>query len=215
MNTPPRDPASTVQLLELFRVIASGDVLRVSQLLADSPALAWEPTPIGATRAESAPFFIEAIKHYVYAGDTALHVAAAAHETSIAHQLLKRGAVVSARNRRGAEPLHYACDGSPGSTRWNPAAQRDTIVRLLAAGADANATDDSGVTPLHRAVRTRCAMAVRVLLENGADARQMNGSGSTPLHLAVQSTGRGDSGSDAAREQQAEIVGLLQALLHE
>jgi ankyrin repeat protein len=44
---------------------------------------------------------------------------------------------------------------------------------------------------------------------NGADARRRNGNGSTPLHLAVQSTGRGGSGSAAAREQQATIVRLL------
>ena len=36
-------------------------------------------------------------------------------------------------------------------------------------------------------------------------------SGSTPLHLAVQTTGRGGSGSEEARRQQAEIIRLLLA----
>jgi len=80
---------------------------------------------------------------------------------------------------------------------------------LLRAGADPNATDKIGATALHRAVRTRCAAAVRVLLAFGADPRRPNGSGSTPLHLAVQNTGRGGTGSIDARAQQAEIVGLL------
>src|SRR6185369_16888259 len=67
----------------------------------------------------------------------------------------------------------------------------------------------SGVAPLHRAVRTRSLLAVRALLDGGADPRAPNTSGSTPLHLAVQTTGRGGSGSEHARQQQAGIIQLL------
>jgi ankyrin repeat protein len=80
---------------------------------------------------------------------------------------------------------------------------------LIESGADPNSEDKSGVTPLHRAVRTRCAAAVKGLLVNGADVLRPNKSGSSPLHLAVQDTGRGGSGSAASREQQAEIIRLL------
>jgi hypothetical protein len=66
------------------------------------------------------------------------------------------------------------------------------------------------VTPLHRAVRTRCAAAVRALLDGGADPLRANGNGSTPLKLATQTTGRGGSGSPAAKAQQEQIVQLLQ-----
>ena len=69
-----------------------------------------------------------------------------------------------------------------------------------------SAVDKSGVGPLHRAVRTRCAGAVRMLLEHGADPRRKNGSGSTPLHLAVQNTGRGGAGSPASRDEQARAA---------
>ena len=88
-------------------------------------------------------------------------------------------------------------------------AQYSIIEYLIAAGADPNACDKSGVAPLHRAVRTRSAAAVRALLENGADLRLMNKSGSTPLHLAVQNTGRSDSGMDEAKDEQREIIGVL------
>jgi hypothetical protein len=81
------------------------------------------------------------------------------------------------------------------------------------AGADPNASDKSGVTPLHRAVRTRCASAVRALLDGGADARQTNSRGSTPLQLATRTTGRGGSGSAESKAQQEEIVYLLERSL--
>jgi len=198
-------------LVPLFRAIAAGDGERVSRLLKTSPGLAHESTPIGATRGNPGPYYLKKIDHYVYAGDTALHIAAAAYRAAIAKKLIDRGARVGARNRRGAEPLHYASDGIPESDHWNPARQAATIAYLIGAGADPNSGDANGVTPLHRAVRTRCAAAVRALLEQGADPLRRNGNGSTPLRLAVQNTGRGGSGSPAARAQQAHIVALLSA----
>ncbi len=146
-------------------------------------------------------------------GDTALHVAAGAYRPAIVRTLTGLGADVCARNRRGAEPLHYAADGRPGSRAWNPTAQAATIASLVEAGADPNATDRSGVTPLHRAVRTRSAAAVRALLDGGADARQPNARGSTPLHLATRASGRSGSGSPESKAQQLEIVRLLKSAL--
>lgn len=196
-------------LKALFGAIASRDRAAVSRLLARSPGLACQAAAAGATRAQAREYFFASIAHYAYAGDTPLHLAAAAHEVDIASDLLSRGANVRARNRRGAEPLHYAADGVPGSASWSPVAQAAVVRLLIRAGADPDAADRSGVAPIHRAVRTRCAAAVRALLANGADPRRQNRSGSTPLHLATQDTGRGGSGSSSARTQQAEIIRLL------
>lgn len=196
------------ELFPLLRAI----VARASQalpLLDATPELAQKTVRGGATRTAPAPYFFEEIKHYVYAGDTALHVAAAAYWVEGCRALVARGAPPNATNRRGAAPLHYAADGIPDVTAWNPAAQAAVVAYLIEAGADPNLADKSGVAPLHRAVRTRCASAVRTLLAHGADVRRRNGSGSTPLHLAVQTTGRGGTGTAAAREQQEEIIGLL------
>ena len=202
-------PGRDQELWQLLRAIATGDTLRASRLLLASPRLASVASPTGAGRGSPTSYFFEEIQHHVYAGDTPLHIAAAAYRTDIARELVRRGAGVSAQNRRGAQPLHYASDGQPGSATWAPKAQATVVAYLLRAGADPNAADKSGVTPLHRAVRTRCASAVRVLLAHGADPHRRNGSGSTAFDLAVQTTGRSGSGSVAAREQQQLIIQLL------
>lgn len=193
----------------LLRAIACRDRSLTAQLLATSPRLARQAITVGATRETASGYFFEQIAHYAYAGDTPLHMAAAAYQVATAEELVSKGADVSARNRRGAEPLHYAADGSPGSDAWDPDAQSGMVEFLIRAGANPNAKDKSGVAPLHRAVRTRCTAAVRALLMNGADVLEWNKTGSTPLHLAVQNTGRGGSGSAAAREEQKRIIGLL------
>ncbi|MET0794270.1 MAG: ankyrin repeat domain-containing protein [Polyangiaceae bacterium] len=196
-------------LRALFEAIAAREPETAGRLLVATPSLATLPLELGASRADASSNYFKTIEHYAYAGDTALHLAAAAYATEIALRLLATGARVNAKNRRGAEALHYATDGIPGSPAWDPDAQRAMVELLIQAGANPNALDNSGVAPLHRAVRTRSASAVRALLSNGAQVRLKNKSGSTPLHLAVQTTGRGGSGSLIARAQQAQIIGLL------
>ena len=191
--------------LELVRYIVNGDLETVSKLTAADPALVTTALDIGASRQNAEEFFFPEIRHYLYAGDTALHMAAAAFQRPMAMLLVESGADIGAKNRRGQQPLHYAADAN----RWEPDAQAETIRFLLSAGADANALDKSGVSPLHRAVRTRSAAAVRALLDGGADSTAPNKSGSTPLHLAMLTTGRSGSGSELARQQQAIIIEML------
>ena len=196
----------TSAFLEFVLLVIAGDTDRVSRRLSAEPALATTPSPVGATRQQPA-VFLTAISHYLYAGDTALHMAAAACSRPMAELLMTHGADCRARNRRGAEPLHYAADGG----RREPRAQAGVIEYLISMGAEPNAVDKTGVAPLHRAVRGRSLAAVRALLDAGAEVRQPNKSGSTPLHLAVQNTGASGSGSDEAHQQQAAIIKLLLA----
>ena len=193
------------EFVVFVRHVVDGDIDEVSRRLAASPSFATAPSDVGATRQDTATFFFSDIAHYLYADDTALHMAAAAFRRPVAELLVAHGADCRAKNRRGAEPLHYASDAN----HWAPTAQAETIAYLVSIGADPNALDGSGVAPLHRAVRTRSLPAVRALLDGGANPRAPNKSGSTPLHLAVQTTGRGGSGSEHARQQQKGIIELL------
>jgi hypothetical protein len=198
-------------LMQLAVAIGAKDTSKAAGHLRAAPHLARAAMDAGATRADATSYYLEPIGHYVYAGDTALHVAAAAHLPEVVHLLLELGADVGARNRRGAQPLHYAADGVPGSQQWDPRGQVEVIQALVAAGADPNGKDKNGVAPLHRAVRTRCADAVRALLKSGADPNLTNGAGSSPMKLATRPTGRGGSGSPSAQEQQAMVVNVLES----
>ena len=197
----------TSEFLEFIGLVVTGDTDGVSRSLSATPTLATTASPVGATRQQATDFFFGAIAHYLYAGDTALHMAAAAFSRPMAELLMSCGADCRARNRRGAEPLHYAADGG----RREPRAQAGVIEYLISMGAEPNAVDKTGVAPLHRAVRTRSVAAVKALLDGGAELRQPNKSGSTPLHLAVQNTGKSRSGSEEAHRRQKEIIKLLLA----
>ena len=100
--------------------------------LAGNPVLATTASDVGATRQGAAAFFFADIAHYLYAGDTALHMAAAAFRRPVAELLVAHGADCRAKNRRGAQPLHYAADAN----RWDATAQAETIRYLVSAGAD-------------------------------------------------------------------------------
>jgi hypothetical protein len=208
-GTQETDATREAALLALLRIIGARNHAQALRALEAAPRLATQTVAVGSTRADPRTYYFDAIGHHAYAGDTALHLAAAAHQPELVRELIAMGAGASARNRRGASPLHYAADAMPDSASVVPHAQRSVIALLIEAGADPNALDQSGVAPLHRAVRTRSAAAVTELLERGADPRLRNGRGSTPLHLAVQNTGRGGTGSTEARAQQLEIIRAL------
>jgi len=191
--------------MAFMRLVVDGRLTDIARCLADRPDLARTPAVVGATRQDPSPYYVPDIARYLYAGDTPLHMAAAACRRDVAALLVAHGAACRARNRLGAEPLH---DASVAITP-DSAAQEATIAYLLSVGADPNAVDRSGVAPLHRAVRSRSFAAVRALVAGGADPMRRNRSGSTPLHLAVQTTGRSGSGSPEARRQQAAIIRFL------
>src|SRR3954449_760676 len=111
-----------------MRLVVNGDAAAVAARLAASPALATTSSRAGASRQNPSTFFFADISHYLYAGDTALHMAAAAFQRRIAEILVAHCADVRAKNRRGAEPLHYAAD----TNHRDSVAQAETIAYLVA-----------------------------------------------------------------------------------
>jgi hypothetical protein len=184
----------------ILTAILEDDRAKARQLLKAAPTLA--TCLIGQAR-----LYESKIVHWIYSGDTALHLAAAGYRVELVRLLLAAGADPNAAmNHRQSGPLHYAADGYINGPDWNAQRQVKTIQCLLDAGADINAQDKNGATPLHRAVRTRCAAAVKCLLERGSDAMLKNKAGSSPFHLSVQNTGRGGTGAEAARAAQRQIL---------
>jgi ankyrin repeat protein len=197
VRSAPNDPS----LIALMQAISAGDAEQTEQRLRAAPDLA--TSRLTADAAFDRP-------RAAYVGDTPLHIAAAAHSPDIADILIARGADVRARNRRGAEPLHYAAVGQPSSPIWKPEAQSAVLVRLIAAGADPDAANMDGATALHRAVRTRSAGAVEALLDHGADLHAVNRAGSDALRLTEHNTGRSGSGAEEAKTELQTIRALLE-----
>jgi ankyrin repeat protein len=190
---------------KLLSAIVENDVSAAKRLLRAEAGLATRLIP-------KPKLYRSKIFHWIYAGDTALHLAAAGYRVEMVKLLLAAGADPNAaKNMRKSSPLHYAADGFITGPVWDAKRQVATIRCLLENEADIHLPDMNGATPLHRAVRTRCAAAVKFLMEAGADPTIKNKPGSTPFHLAVQNTGRGGSGEPAAVAAQREIIKMFLA----
>jgi ankyrin repeat protein len=64
-------------------------------------------------------------------------------------------------------------------------ASEKTVAALIEHGADVNATNDAGNTPLHWAAKYASEKTVAALIEHGADVHATNDAGNTPLHRAA------------------------------
>jgi uncharacterized protein len=106
--------------------------------------------------------------------DTVVHLAAMANDPKYLELLLKHGADPNAHNGvTRATPLVSALLG-----------KRETQFRdLLAAGADPNAADRTGNTPLHQAAKVNDPQRVLDLLKAGANPSATNTMGATFQHF--------------------------------
>ena len=101
--------------------------------------------------------------------------------TNVAELLLARGAEVNATNNVGKTALHQA-------VYW---CNKDMVTMLLSNKANANAIDQHGWAPLHKAAdiavsnRKDAVEIVKLLLANKADVQAKDKNGLTPLHWAA------------------------------
>lgn len=133
-------------------------------------------------------------------GWTALHQAAAYGQTEVAKLLLDRGVRVQVSNYLGLTPLHYAaCYGHRevalllarhgGQHTLHTAAalgESRELRRLLTRGADVEAGDYFGYTPLRWAARHGQYEAAHLLLEHGADPARADDQQVTALDYALK-----------------------------
>jgi hypothetical protein len=102
---------SDAELKRLVRTIVSADDAAVFALLERKPGLAKAHFEDGATRQMAKPYHIDKIGHYVYSGDTALHIAAASYREEIEYRSwwlgLTRSESTTGADRRIASGAHY------------------------------------------------------------------------------------------------------------
>lgn len=142
--------------LTFFEAAAVGDAARLRELLGGDPL---------AVKAQSVD------------GWTALHMAGFFGRAGAVDALLAAGADVRARstNSHANTPLHAAA-ANGGNVR--------IITALLAHGADVNALEPAGYTPLHLVAERGDLALVELLLAHGADAGARTREGRTPLQIA-------------------------------
>jgi len=142
--------------LTFFEAAAVGDAARLREVLRTDPL---------------------AVKAHSGDGWTALHLAGFFGRADAVDALLAAGADVRARstNSHANTPLHAAA-ANGGDVR--------IITALLAHGADANALEPAGYTPLHLVAERGDLALVELLLAHGADAGARTREGRTPLQTA-------------------------------
>lgn len=122
----------------------------------------------------------QAAKHSLVQVNTVLREAVAAGDWEKAKELLESDTLVIYTDPRkpgiwGRTPLHFAAKTG----------QLEDVRRLVQAGADINAADETQETPLHMAVREKHTDVAMALLQAGADIHAANEGGYTALHFAA------------------------------
>ena len=144
--------------LDIFEAAATGTQDRVEQLLHKDPSI---------------------LNCYSADGWTPLHLAVFFGRINIVHLLLNRGAEINvpSKNDQRVTPLHSAL-----ANPHNAAVAQLLIDR----GADLNARQSEGYTPLHYAAANGLEQIVRSLIAKSVDVSAKEAGGKSAYDLAVQ-----------------------------
>jgi ankyrin repeat protein len=132
--------------------------------------------------------------------NTALHHACFIASPGLISFLLTKGAQVNPQNDAGETPLHEACSryGTSG----------ETIRRLVLHGANINALDKNGHSPLINACKHTSIEVIQCLVANGAVVKTYGDNDYHPLHAACQR----DTKPSTALMETIEIIDYLISL---
>lgn len=155
------------------------------------------------------------------AGATPLLRAAKGGDAASIRLLLQFRPLLDLPNATGVTPLMTAAGMGNGNnpTRGRFKTEQDAVesVRLLlAAGANVNARNETGLTALHSAASKGWNDVVKALASHGADLRAADRDGATPLDAAMGKYREGDGGRGgrgAAGEVRETTVALLRELI--
>jgi ankyrin repeat protein len=133
---------------------------------------------------------VNAKKNY---GATPLHWASNKGHVQVFKELVEHGADVDAKDNEESTPLHCACANGRVAVVNELLSPTDsngetTIIlgkRKSRGGADVDAKDRNGDSPLHCASWNGHVLVVKALLSGGADICAVNNSGRLPVHYAV------------------------------
>lgn len=101
---------------------------------------------------------------------------------TIVEKLIESGVNVNIQGRKGT-PLHHAITIYGNRYKYD-FISFNIIVRLVQAGANVNATDKSGNTPLHKAIISQDEILTQLILAKKPKFNIVNKDGFTPLKLA-------------------------------
>lgn len=118
---------------------------------------------------------------------TALFVAVAEEKYALATMLLDKGADPNLANDDKRTPLLVVIRKGFNTVSYVRQPQSARVVNgLLERGADVNARDIDGTTPLEEAARIGDAETIRALVVRGANVATKNNDGETPLDIAAR-----------------------------
>jgi len=149
---------------DIFKLSQMGDITLIKKLFEEGL-----PPPEDSDSKENIPIEVNSVDELGY---TPLCYAARAGHKPALMVLLEHEANIEQPSYGGLRPLHHACN-----------VFAETVMEvLLEAGADANAKDDKGNTPIHWIVgRGALSMMMTLVDKGGANLDCTNAEGSTPL----------------------------------
>ena len=155
--------------VDIHTAARAGDLDQISALVAQSPEL------VNARDGR---------------GNTPLHLAVQELKLESVKRLLAAGADVKAQNALGAGALHFVAYA--GSPERDTRSQRAAMAALLIeSGANVQAVDRRGMTPLHVAAVKGRDELLELLITAKADIKANDSGGRTPLHYAAMYNHKG------------------------